>query len=103
MVAINLDFDNFGLRGGSKSGKKWHTEWFDEIETSFNRFVVIINIGIDTQQGMVALNWEFDHFGSPKVVKSGKSGTHDGLMNLKPFLIDFSSSKTYNSIPNMIC
>jgi hypothetical protein len=56
MVAINLDFDNFGLRGGSKSGKKWYTERFDEIETSFNRFVVIINIGIDTQQDMVAIN-----------------------------------------------
>jgi hypothetical protein len=56
MVAINLDFDNFGLRSGSKSGKKWHTEWSDENETSFNRFLVIINIGIDTQQGMVAIN-----------------------------------------------
>jgi hypothetical protein len=56
MVGINLVFDNFGLRGGSKSGKKWHTEWSDEIETSFNRLVVIINIGIDTQEDMVAIN-----------------------------------------------
>jgi hypothetical protein len=45
-----------GSAGASKSGKKWYTGWFDEIETPFNRFVVIINIGIDTQQGMVAIN-----------------------------------------------
>ena len=56
MVAINLNFDNFGLRGGSKSGKKWHIGWSDQIETSFNRFVVTINIGVDTQQDMVAIN-----------------------------------------------
>ena len=47
----------------AKCGKKWHTGWSDEIETSFNRFVVIINIGIDTQQGMVAVNLNFDNFG----------------------------------------
>jgi hypothetical protein len=67
-----MDFDNFGLRGGSKSGKKWYTEWFDEIETSFNRFVVIINLGIDTQKGMVAINYDFDHFGFRGGPKSGK-------------------------------
>jgi len=46
---------------------------------------------------MVAIILKFDIFGSAvsqKVAKVAKSGTPDGPMALKPFLIDSSSSIT---------
>ena len=60
----------------------------NQIETSFNRFFVIINHGIDTQLCMVAINGDFDKFGFRGGPKSGKmwkkwhTGWFDELENL---------------------
>ena len=43
----------------AKCGTTWHTGWSDGLETTFNRFLVIKNIGIDTYQGMVVIKLDF--------------------------------------------
>ena len=54
-LMINFDFGH--LFRVLRWLQNWHTRWSDELETTFHRFAIIKNIGIDTYHGMHIYIW----------------------------------------------